>query len=292
MTPIPILPGIGAIADRYDGFILDLWGLIHDGRAAYPGAADSLKRLQDLGKRVVMLSNSPRRAESLKRMMEGFGIGRDHYTEVMSSGEAVYQELLTRADPWFAALGRRCLLVGVERDGDLLEGLDVVRVEAPDEADFILNSGPDGPEARMEDFTPLLDRAAARKLPMICANPDLVVMVDGQQVLCAGALAAYYQKKGGDVRYRGKPDPAIYATCFSLLKIADKSRILAAGDAFHTDMAGARNAGIDGLFCSGGIHADDLATQYGQPPDPARLKMLAASYPDTRPVAAVGGFAW
>ncbi|HMA49576.1 MAG TPA: TIGR01459 family HAD-type hydrolase [Magnetospirillaceae bacterium] len=292
MTALPILPGFEAIADRYDGFILDLWGLIHDGHNAYPGAADTLKRLQDKGKRVVMLSNSPRRAESLKRMMERLGIGRDHYNEVMSSGEAVFQELLTRADPWFARLGKRCLLVGVERDRDLLVGLDLTLVETPDEADFILNTGPDGPEAKLEDYTALLDRAAQLTLPMICANPDLVVMVDGLQVLCAGALAAYYQQKGGQVRYRGKPDPAIYQTCFSLLRVGDKSRILGVGDAFHTDMAGAVNAGIDGLFCSGGIHAEELETRYGQPPDPARLKVLAASYPGIRPVAAIGGLVW
>lgn len=291
MTSIPILPGFGAIADQYDGFILDLWGLIHDGRTAYPGAADTLRRLQEKGKRVVMLSNSPRRAESLKRMMERLGIGRGHYNEVMSSGEAVFQELLTRADPWFAALGKRCLLVGVERDRDLLEGLDLIRADAPEEADFILNTGPDGPDAKLEDYLPLLDRAADLNLPMICANPDLVVMVDGVEVLCAGALAAYYERKGGDVRYRGKPDPAIYATCLSLLKI-DKTRVLGVGDAFHTDMAGAKNAGVDGLFCSGGIHAEELATRYGLPPDPALLKTLAASYPGIRPVGAIGGFIW
>lgn len=292
MTDIPILPGFAAIADRYDGFILDLWGLIHDGHNAYPGAADTLKRLQEAGKRVVMLSNSPRRAESLKQMMERLGICRDHYNEVMSSGEAVFQELLGRTDPWFAALGKRCLLVGVERDRDLLVGLDLTLAETPDEADFILNTGPDGPEAKLEHYTATLDRAAVLKLPMICANPDLIVMVDGVQVLCAGALAAYYENKGGDVRYRGKPDPAIYQTCFSLLGISDKSRILAVGDAFHTDMAGARNAGIAGLFCSGGIHAEELGTTYGLPPDGMRLKELAASYPQTRPVGAIGGFVW
>ncbi len=291
MTAIPILSGVGEIADRYDGFILDLWGLIHDGRTAYPGAADTLKRLQTLGKRVVMLSNSPRRAGSLVAMMQSMGIGRDHYTDIMSSGEAVHSELLTRRDPWFAALGKRCLVIGVDRDRLLLDGLDVQRAETPEEADFILNSGPDGPEATLEQFRPLLDRGLARKLPMICANPDLVVMVDGQQVLCAGALAAYYERGGGDVRYRGKPDPAIYATCLSLLNI-EKSRVVGVGDAFHTDMAGARNAGIDGLFCSGGIHAGELETHYGRPPDPQRLKMLADSYPGIRPVAAIGGFAW
>jgi HAD superfamily hydrolase (TIGR01459 family) len=289
--PIPVLSGIREIADRYDGFILDLWGLIHDGQTAYPGAADTLRRLQDAGKRVVMLSNSPRRASSLIAMMQGMGIGRDHYTEVMSSGEAVHAELLSRRDPWFAALGKRCLVIGADRDHLLLDGLDIVRTGAPESADFILNSGPDGPEATLEHYIPLLDRCLALKLPMICANPDLVVMVDGKQVLCAGALAAYYEQRGGDVRYRGKPDPAIYATCLSLLKI-DKSRTLGVGDAFHTDMAGARGAGIDGLFCSGGIHADELATRYGQPPDPHRLKTLADAYPGIRPVAAIGGFAW
>jgi len=288
---IPILPGFGAIADQYDGFILDLWGLIHDGHNAYPGAADTLRRLQDRGKRVVMLSNSPRRAESLKQMMERMGIGRDHYNEVMSSGEAVFQELLTRRDPWFAALGKRCLLLGVERDRTLLVGLDLTLVETPEQADFILNTGPDGPEAKLEDYLPLLDRAAELRLPMICANPDLVVMVDGLEVLCAGALAAYYEQKGGDVRYRGKPDPAIYATCLSLLEI-DKARVLGVGDAFHTDMAGARNAGIDGLFCSGGIHAGELETRYGLPPAPARLKNLAESYSGIRPVGVIGGFVW
>ena len=291
MNPIPILPGFGSIADKYDGFILDLWGLIHDGRTAYPGAADTLKRLQAMGKRVVMLSNSPRRASSLVAMMAGMGIGRDHYTEVMSSGEAVHDELLHRRDPWFAKLGKRCLVIGVDRDRLLLDGLDVERADSPEEADFILNSGPDGPEATLEQFLPLLDRSLELKLPMICANPDLVVMVDGLQVLCAGALAAYYERGGGDVRYRGKPDPAIYATCLSLLKI-EKSKVLGVGDAFHTDMAGARNAGIDGLFCSGGIHADELGTRYGSPPDPKRLKTLADAYPGIRPVAAIRGFAW
>jgi HAD superfamily hydrolase (TIGR01459 family) len=290
-APIPILSGVREIADKYDGFILDLWGLIHDGRTAYPGAADTLKRLQAMGKRVVMLSNSPRRAGSLVAMMERMGIGRDHYTEVMSSGEAVYSELRTRTDPWFARLGKRCLLIGVDRDRPLLEGLDLVYADGPEDADFIVNTGPDGPEATLEQFIPVLERCLARKLPMICANPDLIVMVDGQQVLCAGALAAWYERGGGEVRYRGKPDPAIYATCLSLLKI-DRNKVLGVGDAFHTDMAGARNAGIDGLFCSGGIHADDLATRYGAPPDPRRLKSLADSYPGIRPVAAIGGFAW
>ena len=288
---IPILDGLRRIADDYDGMIIDLWGVIHDGAAAYPGAAEALMQLRDRGKRVVLLSNSPRRAETLVTMMQGFGIPRDLYHAVMSSGEAVHAELLTRRDPRFAALGRRCYHVGPPRDLHLFDGLDLDRVTGLEEAEFLLNTGPDDVEDSMADFQPMLDRAAGLGLKMICANPDLVVMHQGREMLCAGALAAYYQQIGGEVVYRGKPDPAIYKICFNLLDLPER-RILAIGDAFHTDMAGAAATGIDGLFCSGGIHAEELGTQYGDKPDPGRLAALAARFPECHPVAAIGGLVW
>jgi HAD superfamily hydrolase (TIGR01459 family) len=289
---IPILSRLRDIAPDYDGFIVDLWGVIHDGSVAYPGAADSLARLRDAGKKVVLLSNSPRRAETLVEMMHGMGIPRDLYSALMSSGEAVHAELLTRRDPWFGRLGRRCYHVGPARDLHLFDGLDLDRVPAVEQAEFLLNTGPDDVGETLDLYRPMLDRARALDLPMICANPDLVVMHEGQPMLCAGSLAAYFEEIGGDVRYRGKPDPAIYQTCFALLDIGDRRRILAIGDAFHTDMAGAAGAGIDAVLCSGGIHAEELATTYGRPPDPARLAALAAAYPESTPVAAIGGLIW
>jgi HAD superfamily hydrolase (TIGR01459 family) len=280
------------IAQDYDGFIVDLWGVVHDGDRAYPGAAACLGELSERGKRVILLSNSPRRAESLVEMMRGMGIARRLYHAVMSSGEAVHAELLTRKDPWFARLGRRCFHVGPPRDLHLFDGLDLDRVERLEQAEFLLNTGPDDVADTLADYRPLLDRALALELPMICANPDLVVIHRGQPMLCAGSLALYYQDQGGDVRYRGKPDPAIYEICFSLLDVADHSRILAIGDAFHTDIAGAKRAGIDALFCTGGIHAEELGTVYGQPPDAAKLAALAALHPDLVPIAAIGGLTW
>jgi len=276
------------VAGDYDGFIIDLWGVIHDGKTAYPGAADCLAALRDAGKKVVLLSNSPRRAESLVTMMREMGIPRDLYAAVMSSGEAVHAELLTRKDPWYARLGRRCHHVGPPRDLHLFDGLDLDRV-ALDDAEFLLNTGPDDVEDKVEDYQPMLDRALSLKLPMICANPDLVVIHQGHEMLCAGALAAYYQAKGGDVSYRGKPDPAIYATCFALL---NRNKILGIGDAFHTDMAGAQRAGIDALLCTGGIHAEELGTVYGKNADAGKLAELAARHPQIKPIGAIGGLSW
>lgn len=289
---LPVLSGLHEIARDYDAFILDLWGVIHDGIVPYPGAKDALAGLAKLGKRTIMLSNAPRRAVSLVGQMESMGISRQLYGDVMSSGEAVHMEMASRRDPWFAALGRRCLHVGTERDKDLFDDMDVDLVDRIDDAQFLLVTGPDSYDDTVEDFAPLLDDAARRRLPMVCANPDLVVIRQGRPLVCAGALALHYERIGGDVRYRGKPDPAIYDLCIERLRVADRRRVLAVGDAFHTDVAGAKAAGIDCLFCTGGIHAAEIGTTYGQTPDPARLEEVIAAHGNLRPTAAIGGFVW
>ncbi len=289
---ISVLSGLRDIADRYDGFILDLWGVVHDGVAPYPGAADSLARLRDLGKRTVMLSNAPRRAFVLVEMMESMGISRDLYGAVMSSGEAVHLEFARRTDPWFAALGERCLHIGSAADSIIFEGLSLQRVEDVADADFVMNTGPDGFIETMDRYIPLLDAAAARRLPMVCANPDLAVMRRGRRYVCAGALAQYYQTKGCEVRYRGKPDPAIYQVCLDLLGNPARARVLAVGDALHTDIAGADGVGIDSLFCTGGIHGAELGAHYGERPDPERVEALIAAHGGLRPTAAIGGLVW
>lgn len=289
---LSILTGLRELSDRYDGFILDLWGVIHDGITRYPGARESLAELKHRGKRTVMLSNAPRRAYCLIELMSDLGIGRDQYGDVITSGEAVFIEMQTRSDPWFAALGRRCLHVGTERDRNLFEGLDLDLVESLEQAEFLLVTGPDDFDDQVEDFAPLLDAAAGRALPMVCANPDLVVIREGRPLVCAGALAAYYERIGGVVRYRGKPDPAIYDVCLERLGMSDRRRVLAVGDAFHTDVAGAQAAGLDSLFCTGGIHADEIGTIYGKTPDPARVEAAIAAHGNLRPTAVIGGFIW
>jgi HAD superfamily hydrolase (TIGR01459 family) len=250
---VPLVSGIGALAGQYDGLILDLWGVLHDGDRPMPGAIDALERLRQTGKRIVILSNAPRRAAGVIRRVSEIGIARALYDELLSSGEATWR-WLQQGRP----RGRRFFPIMAARDGNMLEGLDLE--PAPIEAaDFILNTGVESADDKVEDFEAALAKGAARDLLMVCANPDLVVMHAGRREICAGALALRYEQLGGRVQYFGKPHPPIYCDCLALLGIAERSRILAIGDSLRTDIAGANAAGIDGLLVMGGIHQEELA---------------------------------
>src|SRR5205814_2692045 len=164
----------------------------------------------------------------------------------------------------------RSLQRGPGDDVDVGEGLDLAFVDTPAEADFILNTGPAEWDDAIETYAPVMHGALARRLPMVCANPDLVVVHNGKPALCAGALAEEYQHLGGRVRWHGKPYPSVYDSCLGLLGIADKRRILAIGDSLRTDIAGAAGAGIDSLFIAGGIHAAEFSSNGTL--DPERIK--------------------
>ena len=257
--PLRSYPGVAALAADYDGFILDLWGVIHDGVAVFPGVIDALTRIDAAGKRFLMLSNAPRRADDVIRRIEKIGVPRSLYHAVMSSGEEAWRHLKNRDEPFYAALGRRCLHICSERDLEMREGLDLDWVATPEEADFILNTGPAEWEDTHEDYAPVLEAARKRDLPMVCANPDLVVIHDGRTALCAGAIAEQYEALGGRVRWHGKPYRSVYDSCLGLLGVADRARILAIGDSLRTDIAGAAGAGIPSLFIAGsGIHGAEF----------------------------------
>jgi len=251
--------GMRELAARYDGVILDLWGVVHDGAAPFPGVIDCLERLIGEGKRIVLLSNAPRRADDVGPRIAQIGVPAGLYHGIMSSGEEAWQFLAERADPFYAGLGRRCLHICSDRDLAIREGLGLEFVETPEAADFILNTGPAEWESTIADYDPLLRAAEARGLAMVCANPDLIVMRRGKPALCAGALAEHYEGIGGTVRWHGKPHPSVYESCLKLLGIEDKSRLLVIGDSLRTDIAGAKAAGIHSLFVTGGVHAGEFA---------------------------------
>ncbi len=284
-----LIDRLGEIAPRYDGFILDLWGVIHDGAAPLPGAVECLAALKDAGKRIALLSNAPRRAADVVARITRIGVPA-LYDCVMSSGEEAWQHLFRRDDPFYAQLGWRCLHIGSERDTGMREGLPLEFVEDVAESELILNTGPAGWDDRLEDYDPLLHRAGARDLPMICANPDLVVLYQGRLALCAGALARRYEELGGRVRWHGKPYPSIYDTCLGLLGIADRTRILAVGDSLATDIAGAAAAGLDSLLIAGGVHAEEFAAAGGTP-DPQRVAAALAAFA-YRPIAVAPSLRW
>jgi HAD superfamily hydrolase (TIGR01459 family) len=277
--------GFAALAARYDGFILDLWGVIHDGVSPYPGAIECLRRLREAGKPAVLLSNAPRRADVAADAMRGMGIGEDLYTGIITSGEVTHRLLRDRDVPAFAALGRRLYHLGPERDRNVFADLDVAQVERPDQAEFLLNTGPDDSRSPTDpaEYEDELQACRRAGLPMICANPDLEVIRGGRRLICAGALALRYEELGGTVLWVGKPDPSMYRPVLSLLGVP-RNRVLAVGDALRTDIAGATAAGVDAAWVLGGIHAEEFFS-------PASAE-AAARVAGLSPVAVLPAFRW
>ena len=285
------LPGFAPLADRFDGFILDLWGVIHDGVNAFPHAVDCLTQLRAAGKRTLLLSNVPRPNDAAQAMMRRMGIPDDLYTDILTSGEAVRRALRSPPDAWWSALGHRVYHLGPERDRPLLEGLPLTIVASPAEADFVLNTGPDDHRdpSDMNEFEPTLQDCAKHRLPMICGNPDLEVIRGGIRVLCAGSLAVRYLALGGDVRSLGKPDPAIYQPVLAQLAMP-KERVLAVGDSLRTDIAGATAVGLATCWVLDGLHGERLRGVNGSY-DPVEVEAEAREA-GMAPVAAMARFAW
>jgi HAD superfamily hydrolase (TIGR01459 family) len=290
------LRGIRSLADRYDTYVIDLWGTLHNGITAYPGAADALKRLKDQGKKIGLLSNAPRRAALAVEMLEGMGFKAEFYDAILTSGESVFRALSDRSDPWTQRLTGACWHLGSARDRRLFEGLDIDLREHPEPGcGFCVNTGAKMNEERLEDYREDLDKALAMGLPMICANPDIWVPVGNILAICAGAFAEYYESKGGDVSWHGKPRTPIYRRLFAELEAAgatiDPARTLGIGDGLHTDVAGAGRAGIASALLAGGVHAQDLGINWRGKPNADALTALIDKG-EIKPDHVICRFAW
>jgi HAD superfamily hydrolase (TIGR01459 family) len=290
-SDIRFLRGIGEIIDAYDGVVLDVWGVLHDGLKPFPGVLDALERLKAAGKRSVVLSNAPRRAALVAQRLTEIGIPPRYYDAIHTSGEETWQHLTRRDDPFHAALGRSCYVLAPPRDNGIMDGLDYKRVETVEDADFIFNTGPWGWDEDVVRYEAMLQAARRRDLPMVCANPDIVVHHQGRRAICAGAIAQRYEELGGRVRWHGKPFGPTYDTALGLLGISDRRRILAIGDSLRTDIAGANGAGIDSVIVAAGIHYEEFGTAPGEMPDQARLQRAVATAGVT-PMAAMAELCW
>jgi HAD superfamily hydrolase (TIGR01459 family) len=284
-----ILDGIADLAVRYDGFIFDLWGVVHDGREPFPGVKEALAALKSGGKKVVFLSNAPRRSWFVEKQLLGMGIGPELHDGAITSGELAWRSLRDRPDDWFRALGDRAFHIGPERDLSTVEELPITLVADPAQASFCLNTGPDPEHGNksVEPYDAMLQAAHAAKLPMLCVNPDREVMVGPERLIAAGALADRYIALGGDVREIGKPDPAVYAPVLEKMGIADRARVLAIGDSPRTDLRGAQAAGIDAVWALTGL----AQHEHGTDPSPDLLIGVAAAE-GVSPMAALRALCW
>jgi len=252
------ISGMAAIYGGYDIFLVDAWGVLHDGRECYPGARHCLAQLAIQGKQVIVLSNAARRQNAICRELDRVGITPELYQGVVSSGELTW--LALQGDDIPKQFGETGYYLGPERSRSILDGLNFRWLDSLEGAGFVLNTGaPKGNPGDSKSLTPLLEEMVTRQLPMICANPDQIAVRSGKVGISAGAIARHYHSLGGQpVIFYGKPHAEIFEMAIGSLEGIDKSRVLMVGDAFETDIRGAVNYGIDSVLIAGGIHDSEL----------------------------------
>jgi HAD superfamily hydrolase (TIGR01459 family) len=268
----PVLAGLRPLASRYDLLLCDVWGVVHDGVAAFPAANEALARTREQGATVILISNAPRPGATIERQIAGYGVERTAYDAVVTSGDVAREEIAKQR-------GARIFHLGPERDLPNYEGLDVKLVKL-EQAELVVCTGLFNDERETpDDYRDLLARMRARDLPMICANPDRTVERGDKLIWCAGALAELYAGLGGPTVFAGKPHAPIYEMALALAtrlrgKEIARRRVLAIGDGVHTDLAGATAQGFDCLYVASPIHAADLGLDHkieARPEELARL---------------------
>lgn len=277
-----------AYLKRYDVVFCDVWGVVHDGNTAYAEAGDALFRFRHAGGTVILVSNAPYPQARVAAVIADKGVRRDAWDAIVSSGDIACRHVI---DAGYA----RVHCIGSEpRDKALFDSLPCQRTGLSD-ADAVVCSGlvNDRTETA-QDYRGILELALARRLPLVCANPDLVVDVGPARLPCAGAVAALYEAMGGEVFWAGKPHPVAYREAFATAQRirggpVGWQRVLAIGDAAGTDLAAAQGAGIDALFIAGGIHR--LEVMDGALIDAEKLTQFFV--PDTPPaIAAMAQLRW
>lgn len=276
-----LIQSLAEIAAPYEALFCDLWGCLHNGRAPFPAAVAALQGFRAQGGRVVLMTNAPRPNDRVIAQLDRMGVPRDCWDLIVSSGDAAQYALFT------GAVGQKVWHLGPEKDDSffvtrpegLAEPLPIARVPL-DEAEGIVCTGPFDEMADVpEDYRAQFLYAKAKGLPMLCTNPDHVVDLGETRIYCAGALAALYEEMGGSALYFGKPHPPIYDLARRRLaalghEIPD-SAILAVGDGIFTDVQGGISEGIDTIFVTGGLAADQFGADAENPDKPSLDAWLA-----------------
>lgn len=284
----PILDHAGELLSNYDVMFCDVWGVLHDGNHAFDAACDALLKFRVSGGTVVLVSNAPVPGERVAAMLDSRKVPREAYDAVVASGEIALRHIAEKGY-------ERLYFIGpTDRDAATFTQLAGRQADI-DNADAILCTGlNDDINETADDYRPLLERARARHLPFVCANPDLVVDVGGRQYLCAGAIADLYERMDGEVFWAGKPHANAYDAATAAAEAlrgepVPRHRIIAVGDSLRTDLKGAEAAGVDAIFVASGIHRDE--TMGNGILDAAKLNVLFAP-PAPRPIAVMQRLTW
>tara|TARA_B100000315_G_scaffold231234_1_gene242404 strand:- start:16 stop:894 length:879 start_codon:yes stop_codon:yes gene_type:complete len=249
---------LSKVLNQYDLFIIDQWGVLHNGIMGYHHAIDCIKNLTKSQKKLIIVSNSSKRKHSTINRLPKLGFDKEDFAEVLTSGEMIWQNLYSKSNDFFKKLGSKCYHLTDETKEDglgFVNGLEYDFVEKIEDANFILGCTT-SPDFTTLDYVPLLEKAIKKNIPFICANPDYetVESLKGNLIICMGTVAELYKDFGGSVFIMGKPSIEIYKEATKDFKKTDKKRMLAIGDSIHHDIKGAMNFGIDSLLITSGIH--------------------------------------
>ncbi|HEY0330915.1 MAG TPA: TIGR01459 family HAD-type hydrolase [Rhodopseudomonas sp.] len=256
MTTLRFVEHLRELVGDVDVVLSDIWGVVHNGLEAFPEACAALQAARGEGRTVILITNAPRPADSVQRQLRKLGVADDTYDAIVSSGDLTRSFVAERN-------GQAVFWLGPQRDNSIYRGLDAVFAPL-DQADYIVCTGPfDDETESAEDYRGMMQQARLRNLPLICANPDIVVERGDRLVYCAGAIAELYRELGGEVIFYGKPHRPIYERSLAIAQAlrgaaVPLDRVLAIGDSVRTDLAGAQGFGIDCLFVTRGIHSEDF----------------------------------
>ena len=251
MTKNLDIEGLSSIADNYQLFYIDIWGVIHNGIKLHDEAVNALKQITKMNKNYVLLTNAPRPNSSVKNFLENMGLEREIREHVFTSGEAALNYLKKNF------LDKKFFHVGPPRDFDLFKDFEKNKSNDINKSDYILCTGLfDENNKDLIFYKNLFDKHLKKK--MICTNPDLIVDRGNKRELCAGSVAMVFEKMGGEVVYFGKPYPEVYNQSFN----NKGKKILSVGDNFNTDIKGANLLNYDSLIISNGIHKSEIE-KYG-----------------------------
>lgn len=287
-TP-PILAQAGAILSRYDAVFCDVWGVVHNGIDAYEKACLALRTFREAGGTVILLTNAPVPEHRVETMLGLRKVPKQAWDAIVSSGAIALEHISAKSYRSLFGIGPR------DRDAAFFEAAGIVHAGIDDAEAVVATGLNDDRSETAESYRPLLARALERRLPFICANPDLVVDVGGTLYLCAGAIADVYENMGGEVFWAGKPHASAYDTAFAAVAQlrgapVARDKVLVIGDALRTDLEGARRAGLDAIFIAGGIHREDVIVRGAIEPD--KLQKLFAPADAPRALAAMTELAW
>lgn len=286
--------GISDISDSYMGFIIDQWGVLHDGHKPYDGVLECLKQLKARKKFIIILSNSGKRAEENKERMKKIGIGPSLYDVLLTSGEMAWQGMKDQTEGCFKNLGKKVYIITRGGDRSIVNGLDLEVVEDIKEADFLLIAGADSPEKTLEDYEPILKAAVRKQLTAICANPDSRGVMGLDYIMGPGTLARRYNDFGGVVHYIGKPHQPIFQHCIKILQEKEiyPGQTIMIGDTMAHDIIGGHLVSIDTCLVKSGLHAPVFQKAQAPIDVDKTLSVLVNQYNNVRPKYLVDTLRW